>query len=287
MKNVILLIILSYGSWIGSSPKALAQESDSGYNPNSISPIHESNIMLKKRIWRRMDLKEKQNKPFFSLQREITKLIIEGVDQGLLTPYENDSLKVEMTKEMLRENLRRPEVAEAGLLSEEEKALGFTEVDNAEWGDSAQASLEPEEQIVSYFQPREVSVLEIMEDWIFDRQRSKLVYDIQSIKLIIPEERFETGLLKEVGTFKYKDLAAYFDSMPKEAVWVNPDNSAENRKLTEAFFLRLFSARIVKIENPDDNLLEQIYNKSTKEGIMASQWMEEALIEEESNLWEE
>ncbi|MCG8340654.1 MAG: gliding motility protein GldN [Cytophagales bacterium] len=284
MKKFILLIILSYGSWMGNSSRAFAQESDSGYNPNSINPIHESDIMLQKRIWLRMDLKEKQNKPFFSFRREITKFIIEGVDQGLLTPYENDSLQVEMTKEVFRENLKRPE--EEGGLSEEEKALGFTEVDDTDWGDSDQNSL-PQEQTVSYFQPQEISVLEIMEDWIFDRRRSKLVYDIQSIKLIIPEEKFETGLFKVVGTFKYKDLATYFDSMPKEAIWVNPYNSAENRKLTEAFTLRLFSARIVKVENPDDDPLEQIYNKSPEEGIMASQWMEEKLIAEESNLWEE
>lgn len=267
IKKSMLLLILSYSMGMVNSSRAFAQKSD-------------TSIMLKKRIWLRMNLEEKQNKPF----REITKLIIEGVDQGLLTPYENDSLKVAMTKETFRKNLKRPE--KGGGLSEE-KAWYSTKVNDTEWGDSTQASVASEEQTVTYFQPHEVSVIEFEEHWTFVQIESKLVRYIKSITLIIPGRKFETGLFKVIGTFKYKDLAAYFDRMPQKAVWVNPKNSAENRKLTEAFALGLFSASIVKVENPDDDYLEQIYINDPQKSMMASQWIEEQLIEEESNFWED
>src|SRR4051794_4376787 len=63
-----------------------------GFNPNSVRPIHESDIFYKKSIIRAIDLREKQNKPMFSRNQEITKIIMEAVENGKLTPYNNDSL---------------------------------------------------------------------------------------------------------------------------------------------------------------------------------------------------
>jgi gliding motility associated protien GldN len=249
------------------------------FNPNSVGPIPQPYIMFKKRVWREIYLKERQNRPFFTRDKEITKLIIEGVKSGVLTPYTNDSLAIEMPIEQFFENLGLPK--EEGL-SADEKALGFT--DDAGWDNKkAPTSVVREEE---YFFPNEITTLELMEDVIFDKMSSRLIYDIQCIKLIIPADKFPTGLRRVVATFKYKDLAAYFDSMPKEAVWVNVKNNAGNIKLTEAFELRKFSSRIVKIENPDDANVDDIYNKTPKSGLIASQQLEEELIELEYFLWE-
>ena len=49
---------------------AVAQEkTDNGINPNSVRAIHESKVMWKTTIWRRVDLNEKQNQPFFAKNR--------------------------------------------------------------------------------------------------------------------------------------------------------------------------------------------------------------------------
>ena len=53
--------------------------------------VSETQVMFKKSVWRRMHLKEKQNRPFFSKNGEIPTLLIEAVDEGLLTPYRSDS----------------------------------------------------------------------------------------------------------------------------------------------------------------------------------------------------
>ncbi len=153
------------------------------------------------------------------------------------------------------------------------------------WGDEApKKDKKSEKKATEYFAPNEISILEIMEDWIFDKVRSVQVHDIQSIKLIIPAERFDTGFHREVGIFKYKDLAPYLDK--RGAGWLNVKNSAGNVKLTEALDLRLFSSRIFKIENPDDHSVADIYNKSPKAAALAAQELEEAMLEEEFFLWQ-
>jgi gliding motility associated protien GldN len=290
MKKLSVLIAFASILIIGGNNTSYAQEAATGYNPNSIRTIHDSDIMYKKRVWRRMDLKEKQNRPFFAFNNEITKIIIEAVKQGVLHPYVNDSLKTRMTKERFLENLKIPQ---GGYETE-----GGEVVDDgwgtSGWGDdtatvsSEQNGTNGEASASSdYFFNNQVSILEIMEDIIFDKKRSRLFFDIQSIKLVIPPDLFpETGLLREVAVFRYKDLVELFRGMPQEAIWFNPQNSAQHRNLADAFELRLFNARIIKVGNPQDQFLVDIYNQSPKDGILASMREEQALMEWEHNLWE-
>jgi gliding motility associated protien GldN len=242
--------------------------------------------MYKKRVWRRMDFKEKQNQGFFSSNNEITKIIIEAVKRGDLYPYQNDSLKRRMTKEEFIENLQIPETG--GGLTEEEKALGFTEDDSwggGGWGEDTGTETEETEDVSNEFFPNQVTIMEIMEDVIVDKKRSRMYYDIQSFTLILPAELFETGIYKPVASFKYKDLVELFRKDPN-AYWFNPQNTREHKNLADAFDLRLFNARLIKVENPEDNFIVDIYDESPAQGIMASKWMENEIIEYEHNLWE-
>lgn len=278
-----------------SSP-VVAQERSLEFNENSVRPIRESDILLKKRVWRRIDLKEKQNKPFFAYNNEISKILIEAVKAGVLTPYANDSLKTRMSREDFVENLLMPDTG--GGLTEEEKAMGFTQDNsgwdtNSGWGNNGTSNANNNAGAGSgsgsaatpanEFLPRQITVLELMEDMIFDKRRSRLYWDVQAVKLVIPASEFETGLLREVAVFKYKDVEALFRSMPGEAIWFNPHNSAAHMNLADAFTLRLFNGRIIKVANPDDSMLIDIYNEK---GLMASQWIEMQLLEMEHELWE-
>jgi gliding motility associated protien GldN len=276
----------------------MAQETTNYVNHNSTAGIPDYDVMYKKRLWRRMDLKEKQNRSFFAFNNEITKIIIEGVNAGVVFPYKNDSLQTRMSREEFLENLKMP-VYGGEILSEEEKAMGFTEDDawgdddgwgdDSGWGDEekSEAAADASASGADYFFPADVEVLEIMEDWVFDKRRSRLFYDIQSITLILPATKFpETGLQRQVASFKYKDLEDLFRSMPEEALWFNPQNSAEHKNLADAFLLRLFSARLIKVSNPEDSYIADIYNTNPKEGLIASQRIEQELLELEHELWE-
>jgi gliding motility associated protien GldN len=284
MKRIALLCIGFLGlSFITTEVCAEESRTDSrnlAYNPNSLYPIPKEDILIKNRIWRYIDLKEKSNKSFFAHKNEITKVIIEGVEAGLLTAYSDEDFTNPMTKEAFFEKLKLPE---ADYPAEEEKARGFT--DDNDWKDKTKEKAGTKREKPSeYFLPNEVSILELMEDLIFDKVRSVQIYDIQAIKLIIPADKFETGLYREIGIFKYKDLAAYFDA--KKASWINVHNGAGHIKMTEAFALRLFSSRIIKLENPDDNTIADLYNTTPKAAVLASKDLEERLLEKEYFLWE-
>jgi len=301
MKQFSYVLALVFLATVGATSPAAAQETPNYVNHNSTAGIPDYDIMYKKRLWRRMDLKEKQNRSFFAFNNEITKIIIEAVHAGVLFPYKNDSLLTRMSKEEFLENMKMPAYG-GDQLTEEEKAMGFTEDDawgddgwgdDSGWGDESASSDAPADDASSatasadYFFPSDVSVLQIMEDWVFDKRRSRLFYDIQSITLILPADKFpETGLRREVATFKYKDLEELFRSMPEEALWFNPQNSAEHKNLADAFLLRLFSARLIKVANPEDSYIADIYNTTPKEGLIASQRIEQELLELEHELWE-
>lgn len=293
MKNICYVVALGGMLSLAGLNSASAQErSNLEYNENSVHPIRESDIFLKKRVWRRVDLNEKQNKPFFSFNNEISKIVIEAVKAGVLTPYVNDSLKTRMSREEFLENLKMP-TTEVGL-TEEEKAMGFGQEETSGWDTGAGWGDEPaneqasaaQDDSANEFLPRQIDVMEMMEDMVFDKKRSRLYWDIQAVTFVIPPSEFETGLQRNLATFKYKDLVELFRSMPGEAIWFNPQNSAGHLNLSDAFALRLFNGRIIKVGNPDDAMLVDVYNKSPKEGIMASQWMEMELLELEHELWE-
>ena len=275
---------------------ALAQEkTDNGYNPNSVRPIHESNIMYKSRIWRRMDLKEKQNQPFFSKNNEITKFLMEGVTSGVLTAYKDDSLTTKLTKEQFMANLKM-ENMDAGL-SDEEKKAGFGTKAAASgddgWGDTktpaaggaaaATPAAAAGEEVYTY-NANQLTVLDIMEDAIFDKQRSRLYFDIQSITIIIASNQTTKGFDVPVASFKYKELDRYFRSNPK-CIYYNAQNQAQHKNMADAFDLRLFFARIRKESNALDNDLNDIYH-GEKQGLIKSQQAEFKLMEYEHNLWE-
>ncbi len=102
-----------------------AQETSSNPNPNSAHPIDEADIQYRAQIWRRMDLNEKINQPFFAENNQISKFLIDGVKAGLLIPYTNDSLNTKLSVDQFIDRLKIKGKLENGGLTAEEIAAGF------------------------------------------------------------------------------------------------------------------------------------------------------------------
>ncbi len=279
-----LIVLLS-----GLSTSLVAQESSDGYNPDSVYPVHESYKMFKKVVWRRIDMNEKQNAPFFSRNGELSTIIIKAVKAGLLFPYTNDSVNTRMSKETFLENLKLEE--EGGGLTEEEIAMGFGADDEDDFfgGDDSFGGDEEEEEAIpisNEYATRDFSIAEVKEEVFFDRMRSRMYYDIQAISIYLPADKNPAMFEKPLASFKYKDLVALFRSMPEEAIWYNAQNSSEHKNMADAFDLRLFSSTLTKIANPGDNRIVDIYTKSRRDGIIASKRLEYEMIDFENELWE-
>ncbi len=273
------------------------------YNPNSINPIPRYEQLYKLRVWRKIDLREKQNKGFFSNNGEITKLMIDAVRSGEIPAvYNSDSLTSVMTREQFEEKLI---ITKGAVLPAWDPAATYyigdavsfngknyeSAIDNnvginpasppaGEWVPSQQG------KDITVL-PRDVYMLTLVEDVIFDRRRSRLYYDIQAIEM----QAFDmnTSTFKSLGWLKYKDLEKVFRNNPAKAVWFNRQNTAENKNYADAFLLRLFRGVIHKIENPDDETIEDTYRNNGRpyyESVWAREWAEMMLMEKEHNLWE-
>ena len=326
---------------------AMAQEKAStGTNALSVRAINENDIMMKKTLWRRIDLKEKQNQSLFSKNNEISKYLIDAMKAGLIDGYENDSVTTKLTPEKFQNRLIMPNTG--GGLSKEEIEAGFGKEGTAGatdgwdtkktdpkaaakpaedgWGTPKKPAAQPADDgwgapkkktvakntkgkkgkvapapIVEapkvdtvakvaavpvgdeYF-AKEFNIMEIKEDWIFDRKRSRLYYDIQTVTIYLPSDKNTAGVETPLATFKYKDLDKLFRSDPKKFIWYNPQNQAQHKNLADAFDLRLFYGRITKVANPGDTDLVGMYGD--REGLLKSYQTEYELMETEHSLWE-
>ena len=296
MRKIAIYLVCAV---VGLSNDLVAQErSDNGVNPLSLRPINTSNQAKKYTLWRRIDLKEKANLPFFAKGSEITKHIIDGVRAGVLEPFSNDSLTHKITLEEFTKRLHRD--FEGGGLSQEEIDAGFgTAVEDDGWGDggsssdtTAQSTSQDgwgDSQVVAMatgyeLLPSELYVLEIKEDWIFDSQRSRAYYDVLVLTIKIPAELSPEGIEKDLASFKYKELESYFRLNPN-CLWFNEENTAKHMNYADAIEQRFFSGRIVRTSDPRNRYLDQIY-KNPREALLKSLEWEYKIMEEESNLWE-
>jgi gliding motility associated protien GldN len=281
----------------------MAQPDEVQYNPNSLNPIPRYEQLYKLRVWREIDLKEKQNKGFFARNGEITKLIIDAAKRGELTDvYQTDSLRQKFTKQEFLDKLvsQQGQTFEAWdpartyYLNEvvsfngknyecqfdNNTGLNPSTAKSTEWTVSTQGK-------AVEFMPVSITRINIAEDVIFDRRRSRLYYDIQALELQVFDEN--KSLFVSLGWFKYKDLEKLFRDNPEKAIWFNRQNTAENRNFADAFLLRLFKGVIYKIENPDDEAISEEYARNQRpyyEGVWAREWAELKLMEKEHNLWE-
>lgn len=299
----LIAAVIASSSLAVVAQEGLSQEG-AGYNKHSLDSkqIHQSDVMWKKSVVRGVDLREKQNKPLFADGMEFSRLILDAVLEGVITPYASDSLDngARLTVDEFRTAYVVPG---ATTVVEEEEETNLDDLGDDAWGgwdaeetptddglgDVASNNLGGVDlNTAIFFEPRDLYQIEINEDVIFDNQRSVLVYDPQSITLYVPADHPDNvrGIQSPIATFSYRELVEkVFKDNPK-AIWFNPYNDSEHRNLEDAFELRLFSSYLIKISNPSDEYLVDTYGGDPRVGIMASQWKAFEMLEYEHNLWE-
>ncbi|WP_420316889.1 gliding motility protein GldN [Ekhidna sp.] len=254
--------------------------------------VDDTQVMFRKTVWRRMNMKEKMNRPFFSLNGEISRLLIEAVDEGLLTPYRSDSCinfmpDIIFTSNISVEREQNPFVG-GGFNSG-----GFDSFDDESSNDSAEEqNEEPRQEAI----PSDLfSILYLREDVIFDRNRSRMYNYIRSLSLALPRDAGSlynpAGFEKKVAHFRYDDVVALFRGpYADKAIYYNNQNPGQHMNMSDAFELRLFRAPITKISNAKNDDIRQIYAdemaKDPMSVIVIQQKYEYDLMEYESELWE-
>lgn len=113
------------------------------------------------------------------------------------------------------------------------------------------------------------AVLDLVEDRIFDKNKSDMYYDLQWVRFVAIDP-YGKLIDKNVVAFRYKDIMPILN----ETLWKNRFNDAEYRSIQEILELRLFNSYNINISG--------VGPKTLLESDKRSQQM----VEFEHHLWE-
>jgi len=298
MRYLVSFLVLSFGFF-----SAVFAQQDTIVNPNSIERIPYYEQLYRFRVWRVVDLNEKQNAGFKSVRSDIADFLISNIQNGSLPIFDetvenpNDpavalvmnTAIVEPPYDPKKSYLASETASYNGknYISSRNGNVGKLPTDTQWWDLSTDQT--------TFFSKADVKALTIIEDVIFDKRRSRLYYDIQAIGLLA--QKAGSTNIDPIAFIQYKDFynlvekAAHSKDVKErdKVMWRNRYNPSENRSYVDAFKLRLFHGVVEKVENPDDRSITQIYelNGRTYGESIFARWEEEMkMMEKEHNLWE-
>jgi len=219
--------------------------------------VAKTQTLFEKSVWRRMDLKQSQNKPFNSKNSEMSRFLIEAVQEGLLKPYQTDSTNSLLSDDAFQEQLSYKETDFNG------------------------------QEISTPIRLTDFSIIYFKENVVFDKNRSRLYWYIKTVSLALPGGIIPgVGFERQIAHFKYDDVINVFRGRyADKAIWYNNQNQAQHRNFGDALELRLFIAPIIKVSNSENLDLVAIEPDAFKR-VLLQRKMEYDIMEYESELWE-
>jgi gliding motility associated protien GldN len=282
MKKFIALLVAGCGLFLETNAQtALDGAYVPEHNPTRrVVPypyLRQADVMWKKRIWQRVDLKQKMN---YSLYYPTTPIknrmclydvIIKGIKDGQITPYSTKNPFNPLLSDDEFSTPLSPEDALKEAANTETKTI-FDE--NGEPLSTQDTSIAITAEMVKYF--------ELKEDWIFDKQRSERYVRIIGIAPIV-EKKFGGGT-------SVKDVPVFWLYFPEcRYLFANADvfnlhNTSQPITFDDLFQKRMFSSYVVKEENVYDRRIEEYY-KDPMKAILESERIKEDLFIFEHDLW--
>ena len=241
-------------------------------------PIREADVLWKKRVWRLIDVREKQNIGFRYQGDENTgggmfiEILLDGVKRGKITAYSSidaesaDRFTIKMTKEQLMEKLTPPPDS--------------TPVEDPVTGKVTYKLIE------HIFRPEMVSAFRLKEDWIFDRNIGKMVVRIIGIAPVIDKYSDDGIYLGPQALFwlyypEIRNLLANYEVF-------NPDNDVFRYTWDEFFESRQFASKIYKVSNPLNQQFKEIYGEDARgkmESLYEGQQTANEIFNKEHDMW--
>lgn len=300
IKTTALLVVLSMAGFAQLPSTGVSVESgvlDGVYVQEHIptkrviayAPLREADVMWSKRVWRTIDLREKQNHKLYYPEAPISDrmslfdLIKYAVlDEGSLTVYElgatfDDQFKFPVQKKTGETNDEFKKRLE-GFFGTTALIPIFDE--NGDYVDEDGDGVEDYEEATTFYEARDVIKYEIKEDWFFDKQRSVMdvriigispvVYDIQGGEILGQ---------KNLGWFYFPECRYVFQNF----FVYNPHNDAQRMSFDDLFWKRDFASFIHKESNIFDRSVNPTW--TGVEALLESERVKGEIFELEHDLW--
>ncbi|OSZ80859.1 hypothetical protein CAP36_06350 [Chitinophagaceae bacterium IBVUCB2] len=226
------------------------------------------------KVWRELDLREKMNKTFMyeaiddNGSQIFVSMLMNAVQKGEVTAFSDDRF----TTPMLVADVQQ-------LTSGKNDTV-------------AKYDIKQIDKIVGYvvtrssFDPKTVTKIRLKEEWVFDRESSRMFVRILGIGLLKTE--YFPNTTKERGTSNlfwvyYPDLRP----MLAKAEVYNPKNMGQSRMTWEELFeSRMFSSYVVKstLDNPANKMIRN-YIKDPILGLLEGDNIKEKIFNFEQDLW--
>lgn len=234
--------------------------------------IHnESDIMYKKRIWREIDTRQKQNVAFRYQGDEYTgggmfiEILLDAVKKGKLMAYStsDDRFTTPLSKEQIIE-----------MVSGKLDTTYITD-------------LQTDQQVMKVsrreFNPDAVTKFRLKEDWIFDRNLGRMVVRIIGLAPMLDKYSDDDNRY----LFSYPMFWVFYpDLRPTLAQYevFNPENDVARMTWDEFFENRYFSSYVTKVSNPFDKNFNQLGLQGT-DALYEGQRVSEDMFNKEHDMW--
>ena len=247
--------------------------------PLAYEHIREDDAVYRQRVWREIDVHEKMNLPFVYKASEdngnqrFISILLNLIHSGDVTAFDaniDDRFTTPMTFRQIAESMvGKPKVIQIPDMNQDpDGSKGLTK----------------DTTIQEDFNPDQVERYEIKEEWVFDKESSRMYVRILGIA---PEKT----ILNADGSFRavlpifwvyYPDLRTF---LAKYEAY-NGKNYGARMSWEELFESRMFSSRVVKstIDNPGDNFISA-YIKDPILGLLEGDNIKEKIFNYEQDLW--
>lgn len=230
--------------------------------------------LYSEKVWRELDLREKMNKVFQYESEDdngsqmFVDILLNAIKKGEVTAFDDDRFTTPLTVDAI-------DLKTAG------------KVDTV-----AEYDIKDISKIVGYvvtrasFDPKTVTKLRLKEQWIFDRESSRMFCRILGIGVFKTEYYPNTDKVRGVSPLfwvYYPDLRPL---LVKTEVY-NPKNMGQSRMTWEELFeSRMFSSYIVKstLDNPSNKMIKN-YIKDPILALLEGDNIKEKIFNFEQDLW--
>lgn len=232
--------------------------------------LREGDVAWEKRVWRRVDMREKQNQQLYYPTKPVVsrislmQLIQKYVLAGQIVPFNDDEFLEPLELSVIRDKLViREDSAEV----EEYDANGNPYM------------VKKPGAVDSTWTNEFFSSLELKEDWFFDKQKSVLEVRILSMGFnVINPKKPDLG----EQTMFYVYFPACRPFLAKHEVY-NAKNDSERRTFEDIFWKRQFSSTAIKETNVYDRSIDR-YAKGI-DALLESDRIKQDIFKWEHDLW--